>query len=314
MKYKNDFCIKGTAYGGNIRLIIARTSNLVEKSRKIFNLEPTSLAALGRFETLSILYGIIKDQKTTTSLSINGDNLIKKMTCEVNNKGHIRAYIDNPDVHDIYQDGPKKGKLSVGASIGNGTLNVKQELENGVFFDSSIELVSGEIGDDFTKFFYASEQIPTACGAGVLVDIDYTLKVSGGFILQILPQCSDELIEKIEENLSKVSSITTFLIDNKQDIDQLAKVLTDDTFILQEEFEPEYNCGCSKGYYLKGINKIDVDTLTNILNEDKKIEIKCGFCDQIYNYDELELTLIIKNKHKLNKEALKKKPRGQEKA
>jgi molecular chaperone Hsp33 len=200
-----DYAVIAQAYDQTVRIYAAQTNELVETARTIHETWPTATAAFGRFLTVSAMMGLMYKDEERITLRIKGDGPIKHMLIEANPQGEVRGEIGNPHVYMVYEDGPKKGKLNVGTAVGRGFLHVTKDLRMRDYFTSSSELQTGEIADDFTYYFTLSEQTPASVGLGVLVDTDQSVLAAGGYILQLMPNVTDETIQHIESVISNLS-------------------------------------------------------------------------------------------------------------
>lgn len=283
-----DQVLISTAYNNEARIYISYTKKLVEEARKIHNLEPTSAAALGRMLTaLSMMQFLYKDVYFL-SLKLEGDGPLKYAIVESLKRGTVRGTLSNPNIHINYSD---NGKLAVGKAFGKGFLTVKRMDNKNANYNSSIELVNGEIAEDLTKYFTVSEQTPSAVGLGVLVDIDKAIKEAGGFIIQLLPNATEETINKLETNLKNITSVTAFL-DEGHSLEYILNLLTNGDYQILEKEEIKYECGCNKQYYMDVLSKLDDKTLLE-LKEDKQTEIVCSYCNQKYLFQPDEIDEII---------------------
>lgn len=290
-----DYCLISTAYHGEARIYVSYSRALVEKARTTHGTWPTASAALGRFLTVSSMMGLmLKDQESIT-LRIEGDGPIEYMLVETNALGEVRGDIKNPEVYLTYNSGPKAGKLAVGKAVGNGYLHVTKDLNMRQNFTSSIELETGEIADDFTYYFTSSEQTPSAVGLGVLVDVDQSIKQAGGFIIQLLPNASDETIGKIETVLKDIQAVTE-LFEQGLSVEDITDMLSSGTSKPLSSHDIAYVCHCSKEKFSKSIEKLDSKTIQSFIDEDHGAEIVCHFCKSKYHFDESELKEILLKK------------------
>lgn len=285
-----DHVLIATAYNNETRIYVASTKNLVEKARIIHSTEPTATAALGRLLTVGgLMVPMYKDNSLVT-LKIEGDGPIGSMFVDINNNGSLRAYIKNPGV---YIKNNKTGKLAVGMAVGNGTLTVLRDPQLKNAFISSVALQTGEIGDDFTYYFTLSEQTPSSVGVGVLVGNE--VMYAGGFIIQLLPNASEETITKIEEILSKLTGVTNMFKEGMNTIDIL-KLLSGGTEKLLSTTTLEYHCGCTKEYYETALMKLDDEFLDKLINEDNGAEIVCRYCNNKHYFTVEDLNKIKQKK------------------
>lgn len=286
-----DYAIIATAYDKQIRIYVAKTTKLVEKARKIHDTWPTASAALGRFLTISSMMGLMYKDKERLTLKIDGDGPIGFMLVEANSKGHVRADIENPHVYMKYDSGHMKGKLNVGGAVGNGYIYVTKDLNMKNYFTSSSEIISGEIAEDFTYYFAKSEQTPSSVAAGVLVNPNKSILASGGFIIQALPNCKEDVLTSLEGILSTLPPISTMISENKTP-EEILSILSNGTEEILSKRELSYKCNCSRNRFKKALATLDKKTLDEIIKEDHQAEIICNFCHKKYIFDENELKEI----------------------
>lgn len=286
-----DYALIATAYNKSVRIYVSTTTNLVEEARKIHQTWPTATAAFGRFLTASAMMGLMYKKGERITLKIKSEGPISNMLVEANPEGEVRGEINNPEVYIKYEDGPKKGKLNVGAAVGAGFLYVTKDLNMKEYFTSSSQLQTGEIGDDFTYYFALSEQVPSSVGLGVLVNVDQTVLASGGYILQLMPNVSEETIQHLEKVISALPPITTLIHDGKTP-DEILTMLSDNTHQILDQKALSYTCHCSKEGFSKSLSALDEDTMHDLIHEDEGAEIICHFCHKKYHFSKEELEVI----------------------
>lgn len=289
---------KYLAYNGKASLICANTKNLIEEIRKIHDLTPTTTAAMGRFATVCGMMGLtsIKENDDSITVQLKGTgpcgNLVAVIKRE-NNISKIKTYMENPLVELPLKS---NGKIDVGGAVGNtGYLNViKQSDVTDSEYTGLVPLVSGEIAEDFTEYFATSEQKPTVLALGVLVNKD-GVEESGGYMINLMPDATEEEISKIEEALSKAPSISE-LLSQKKTLNEIAKIVTGDDNIklLEDDLEIKFECDCSKEKIERGLISIGKEELNKIIEEDGKAEIICQFCNKKYDFSKEELEEILK--------------------
>lgn len=293
----SDYAIKNYAYNKEVRIYVASSTNLVEEARKIHKTWPTATAAFGRTLTVSAMMGLMYKEKETITIRIKGDGPIGSLLVEANAKGEVRGEIQNPHVYIKYEDGPKKGKLNVGAAVGKGLLHVTKDLKMKDYFTSSSELQTGEIGDDFTYYFALSEQTPSSVGVGVLVNTDQSVLAAGGYILQLMPNVKEETIQKIEEIVTHIPPMST-LIQEGHTPEEILKMLSSGTEQILEKHSISYTCHCSKEGFARSLSALDEKTLHELIHEDGMAEIECHFCRKkyLFNKEELEEIRVSRKK------------------
>jgi molecular chaperone Hsp33 len=293
----NDYALIATAYNQTVRIYVASSTHLVEKARTIHDTWPTATAALGRFLTVSAMMGLMYKNEEKITLRIKGDGPIGAMLVEANSLGEVRGEIQNPHVYLKYEEGPKKGKLNVGQGVGQGFLHVTKDLGMKDYFTSSSDLQTGEIGDDFTYYFVISEQTPASVGVGVLVDVDQSVLASGGYILQVMPSCTEETITQVESLISKLPPVSSLIQSGKTPEDILTLLASGTEQILTKK-EISYTCHCSKSGFARSLSALDEETLHELIHEDGQAEIECHFCKTKYIFSKEELVDIKINRKK----------------
>lgn len=291
-----DYCLISTAYNGEARIYVSYSKSLVEKARTTHGTWPTASAALGRFLTVSSMMGLMLKDGESITLKIEGDGPIEYMLVEANARGEVRGDIKHPEVYLTYNSGPKAGKLAVGKAVGNGYLHVTKDLNMRHNFTSSIELETGEIGDDFTYYFTSSEQTPSAVGLGVLVNPDQSIKHAGGFIIQLLPNASEQTISQIELVISNLNAVTE-LFDQGLSVEDITDLLSHGTAKKLSEHDIAYQCHCSKHKFFKSLEKLDQKTIQTFIDEDNGAEVVCHFCKTKYHFDVADLKKLLEHKH-----------------
>ncbi len=274
-----DKIIKAMSANGFVRAYAGVTTNAVNEAVKIHNTSATASAALGRALTAAAIMGALeKNEQETISLQFRGGGPIGTVFAMSNGKAHLKGYVGDPTVELPLN---KKGKLDVGGAVGrNGTLCVIRDDRAGKPYVGQTKLVTGEIGDDVTYYYATSEQLPTAVGLGVLVDTDYSVKASGGFIVSLMPGATDEVLSMVEEGLKNVTSVTD-LIEQGLDAEGILRKIIPDINIIGET-EPKYLCDCCEERFERGIISIGADEIQSIIDEQGDAEINCHFCNKTY--------------------------------
>lgn len=293
----NDYTIIAKAYNAQARIYISTTKELVQKAKTTHNTWPTASAAMGRLLTVSSIYGLMqKDPNAKLTIRVDGDGPIGKMLVETNSSGNVRSTIENPSVYLVYNSGPNKDKLNVGMAVGNGFIHITKDLGLKDVYNSSSVLQTGEIAEDFTYFFTVSEQTPSVVSLGVLVGPDQNILQSGGFVIQLMPDATEETIVKIEDMLKTLPSMTQMLSSDLTLEDILHKISCGTAIILDTK-TIKYECNCSREKMEKTLTSLDIDTLTLLKNEDKGAELICHFCHTKYFFNEQDLQKIIDKKN-----------------
>lgn len=281
------------AYEGKVSIKCISSTNMVEEARRVHDLSPVASAALGRLLTITSIMGYeTKTDKGSITNQIKGNGPLGMLTAVAESNGNVKGYVANPQV-DIPLN-KENGKLDVGTAVGKeGMLYIIKDLGMGKPYSGMTPIVSGEIAEDFTNYFATSEQTPSVIALGVLVDKN-GIRAAGGYKLSLMPDATEEIIEKIEEILKNIEPISKMLDENKT-LEEIAKTVTGDENIeVLEEIHPEYKCNCSKEKCEKGLIAIGKDELETIIKEEEKIEIVCNFCNKKYEFTREDLKKLIK--------------------
>ena len=294
-----DKIIRATAGEGNIKMAVITARDTVQRAREIHGCSPTAAAALGR--TLcgaSLLGESLKEENATMTIRINGGGPIGSVVAVSDSSGYVRGYVENPGVHlPLRSD----GKLDVGGAVGrDGMLTVSRDLGLREPYIGSTELVSGEIAEDLTAYLLESEQVPSACALGVLVDTDRSIKAAGGFIVQLMPGAPEEMIDQLEENIFLMDQLTTVLSEDGTDA-LFQQVLKGFDYHLVGEAKVGYRCYCSRERVEEALSCIDDGELLDMINEAKPIQVNCQFCDADYNFTPEDLRTLLARKQNLEK-------------
>ncbi len=286
-----DHILRTTAANGMIRAFFATTRSTVNTAVSTHKTSAVMSAALGRLLTAGSIMGLmLKNDRDLITLVIKGDGPGGGVLVTADHKGHIKGYATNP-LAEVPNKGP--GKLDVGGAIGNGTLTVIKDMGKGDPFNGTVQLQTGEIADDITYYFSQSEQTPSVVALGVLVDTDYTIKQSGGFIIQLMPGATDEIIDHLEEKISCIDSITN-LYEQCHTPESLAKMFFNDIGYQELERVPvNFTCDCSYERVEKALLSIGKEELIKIRDEDKSTTLSCHFCNKEYEFDEAALDSLI---------------------
>jgi len=289
-----DRIIRATAGDGFIKMAVINARDMVERARQIHDCSPTASAALGRTLCAASLMGeMLKEEKASLTIRINGGGPIGSIVAVSDSAGYVRGYVENPGL-----DLPLRsdGKLNVGAAVGiDGMLTVSRDLGLREPYIGSTELVSGEIAEDVTRYLLESEQVPSACGLGVLVDTDLSIKAAGGFIVQLMPGAPEEYIERLEDNVFMMDQLTTIL--DEDGVEELfTQVLKGFEYHTVGEVPVGYRCYCSRERVAEAVSCIDNSELEDIISEQKDVEISCQFCDEVYSFSPADLRAILEGK------------------
>ncbi len=288
----NDYLVRGMTMDGFVKVVAIRSTDLVGRTAQIHKTTPNATAALGRLLTAGSMMGNMqKVEDGSMTLQVKGDGPIGSMVCVSDSVGNVRGYVYESQVP-LVEKYP--GKLDVGATVGkNGTLTVIRDLQMKEPYVGSIELVTGEIGDDITAYFVQSEQIPTACALGVLVDRDYTVKAAGGYLIQLLPGAPDEVIDVLEAGIQRAGSVTAMIEQGMTPEDILGAVCGDLGVVFMETTEVSYKCYCSRERVTQAIISLGKKELTEIMEEGKPFHVECQFCDTEYSFSPEDLKDLL---------------------
>ena len=287
----SDYIVRATAGGGSIRAFAATTRDLVQHARKIHHTSPVASAALGRMLTAAAMMGsMLKGEKDLLTLQIRGDGPLQGIVVTRDSKAQVKGYVFNPNV-EIPDRIP--GKLNVSGAIGTGHLSVIKDIGMREPYAGKIELVTGEIAEDLTYYFAQSEQTPSAIGLGVLVETDTSIRRAGGFIIQLLPDATDEMIEKLEKKLATIPYVSDLLDMGQTPEDILQMILGDFDLKILDAIPTTFYCNCTRDRVEKALISIGKDELEKIIREDKKANLHCHFCGKEYDFDEKELAVLL---------------------
>lgn len=288
-----DYLVRGLVNKRNTRVFACTTKNLVNEAREHHDLWPCASAALGRTMSATLMMGAMNKSNDKLTVTINGGGPIGTVLTTTNCDGKIKGFVGDPHVHYTYND---SGKLAVGVCVGNqGTLQVIRDMGLKEPVTSNVPLQTGEIGDDFAYFFMASEQIPSVVSVGVLVDDDNTVLSSGGFILQLLPEATEEDISYLEEKMKNFPAVSELLNEGKTPEEILEMIFGDDLEILASQ-DLSFECDCSKEKFEQAMITLPSDQLEAMIHEDHGAEVKCQFCGKTYQFNEEDLQKILDQK------------------
>ena len=286
-----DKIVRATAGNAQVRVFVAYTKDMVEEARRRHNTSPVCTAALGRLTTAGSMMGaMLKSENDILTLRINSNGPIEGVTVTADSKGYVKGYVGNPNV---ILPANSLGKLDVAGAVGIGFLDVIKDLGLKEPYVGQTVLQTSEIAEDLTYYFASSEQTPSSVGLGVLMNKDNTVKQAGGFIIQLMPDATEEIIEHIEKNLSSISSVTSMLDEGKGPEEILE--------ILCEGLEPEivdeipvgFRCNCSKERVSKALISIGKADLQKMADEEDSINLHCDFCNTDYTFTKDELKALL---------------------
>jgi len=289
-----DKIIRATAGDGFIKMAVITARDMVQRAHEIHGTSPTASAALGRTLCAASMMGeMLKGEKNSLTLRINGGGPIGSIIAVSDSEGFVRGYVDEPGV-----DLPLRsdGKLNVGGAVGiDGMLTVSRDLGMREPYVGSTELISGEIAEDITAYLLESEQVPSACGLGVLVDTDLSIKAAGGFIVQLMPGAPEEYIEKLEDNIFYMDQLTTIL-DEDGEMEVFEQVLKGFEYHKVGEVPVGYRCQCSGERVAEDLSCIENSELEEMIAEGREVEVSCRFCDAVQVFTVGDLQEILEGK------------------
>ena len=289
-----DRIIRATAGDGFIKMAVITARDTVERAREIHSCAPTACAALGRTLCAASLMGdMMKEENASLTIRINGGGPIGSIVAVSDSSGNVRGYVGDASVDlPLRQD----GKLNVGAAVGrDGMLTVSRDIGLREPYVGSTELVSGEIAEDVTSYLLESEQVPSACALGVLVDTDLSVKAAGGFIVQLMPGADTALIDTLEENIFMMDQLTTILDEDGAE-ELFRQVLKGLEYHIVGEAPVEYRCYCSRERVREALLCIDSADIEDMCREGKDISVSCQFCDSVYSFTPDELKTLLNEK------------------
>ena len=278
--------------GGQARAILIESTAMVQKAMDTHKLSRIATAALGRTLTCAAMMGsMLKNDSESISVQIKGGGPIGSITVVSDCIGNVRGFVTEPNVPLVEQ---YPGKLDVGATVGtDGTITIIRDLQMKEPYIGSVELVSGEIGDDVTAYFAQSEQTPTACALGVLVDTDCSVKVAGGYLIQLLPGAPDEVIDALEFGIKQAGAVTKMLEAGMTPEDILGQVCGTLGVVFMETTEVAYKCYCDRERVESALISLGEKELTEIAEEGKNFAVDCQFCDTIYEFTPADIRALI---------------------
>lgn len=287
-----DKLVRCISSDGTLVIMAADTTQMVETAQEIHKPSAVVTAALGRLLTAASLMGsMLKGKDDSITLRINGGGEAGTVLAVSDSDGNTRGYAANPIVEIPLNS---KGKLDVATAVGkDGSLTVIKDLGLKEPYVGQVPIVSGEIAEDITSYYAISEQIPSVCALGVLVNPDLSVKNAGGFIIQLLPTASDDTIDKVEEDIKDIPPVTAMLSDGLTPEEICKKVLPNFELEVLDESSPEYKCNCSRERVVRALISTGVDEL-NELAKDENTEVKCQFCTKVYNFSSADIKEIIK--------------------
>ena len=290
----NDYLVRGMSMDGFVKVVAIRSTELVRRGAQIQGTTPNATAAFGRALTAASMMGNMqKVENGSMTMQIKGGGPIGGITVVSDPVGNVRGYVLEPNVP-LVEKFP--GKLDVGSTVGtDGTLTIIRDLQMKEPYVGSVELISGEIGDDVTAYFAQSEQTPTACALGVLIDTDRSVKVAGGYLIQLLPGAPDETIDAVERGIKRAGAVTKMLEAGMTPEDILGQVCGEIGVVFMETTEVAYKCYCSRERVESALISLGKKELAEIAAEGKNFPVECQFCDTVYEFTPEHILELVKN-------------------
>lgn len=284
--------VRAMTADGFVKAVAVTTTEIVERARQIHKTFPTATAALGRLLTAASMMGNMqKVENGSITLQVKGGGPLGTVLAVADAAGNVRGYVQNPQISLLEK---YRGKLDVGAAVGtNGMLTVIRDLQMKEPYVGSVELVSGEIAEDITEYFVQSEQTPTACALGVLVDTDQSVRAAGGYLIQLLPGAPDAVIDRIEAGIQRAGAVTALLDRGLSAQGLLETVLEGLNLEILETSQVAYRCYCSRDRVTATLISLGRKELEEIADEGETVHIECQFCDTVYAFRPDEIREIL---------------------
>lgn len=290
----NDYMVSALAADGQIRAFAATTKNLAETARQKHNTSPVATAALGRLLTAGAMMGsMMKGEDDVLTLRVDGDGPIGGIVVTADSHGRVKGYVKEPNV---LLHANQQGKLDVAGAVGAGTLTVIRDIGLKEPYSGQIQLVSGELAEDLTYYYAVSEQTPSSVGLGVLMNRENTVRQAGGFIIQLMPGAEEACIDRLEQNLKDVKSVTGMLDAGMLPEEILNQLLGNLGLEQTDRRELEFFCNCSRERVRAAISGVGFQALSEMIQENKDIEVNCHFCNTSYTFTPEQLKEIVKEK------------------
>lgn len=284
-----DYLVKAVAYNGFIRAYAAATTETVGEAQRRHDTWATASAALGRTVTITAMMGAMLKGDDTLTVKVEGNGPVGAIIADGNAHGEVRGYVSNPHV-DFELNAI--GKLDVARAVGAGNVSVVKDLGMRDFFTGSVPIVSGEISEDFTYYFATSEQVPSAVGAGVLVNPDLSILAAGGFIVQVMPGAGEEIIDKLEQHIKALPPISTLIQEGCTPEQILERIFEGADLKFLEKMPVEFKCRCSRERVERAIIGLGKGEIDAMIAEDGGAEVSCHFCNESYKFNSEDLETL----------------------
>lgn len=286
-----DYMVRATAASTQIRAFAMVSTELVEQARVCHNTSPVATAALGRLLTGGAMMGsMMKNPTDVLTLQVRCGGPIGGMTVTADSQGNVKGYVNNPGV----LLPPKNGKLDVGGALGAGFLNVIKDMGLKEPYSGQTVLQTGEIAEDLTYYFAVSEQVPSSVGLGVLMGRDNTVRCAGGFLVQVMPFIEQQVLDRLEDNIQNIQSVTAMLDHGHTPQEMLSQVLEGLDLEIIDTMPVGFQCNCSRERIEKVVISIGKKEIQSMIDDGQEIEIKCHFCGSAYNYSVDELRGLLR--------------------
>lgn len=289
-----DYIVRASLANDSVRAFAISSTHLVAEARERHRTLPVVTAALGRLLSAGAIMGcMMKGDKDIVTVSLKGDGPAGYITVTADSHGHVKGFPGNPNV-----DIPRKyaGKLDVGAAVGRGLLTVSYDLGLKEPYSGQVEIQTGEVAEDLAYYFTVSEQLPSAVGLGVMVDTDSSVKHAGGFIVQLLPDAPEDVIELLEKKLANLEPVTTMMEQGMTPEEMLLHIFEGVDIEFTERHDVKFYCDCSKEKVKRALAAISDKDLQDIVNDDEDIEVKCYFCNTAYKFSIADIKDIISSR------------------
>lgn len=289
-----DYIVRASLANDSIRAFAISSTHLVAEARERHRTLPVVTAALGRLLSAGAIMGsMMKGDKDIVTVSLKGDGPAGYITVTADSHGHVKGFPGNPNV-----DIPRKyaGKLDVGAAVGRGLLTVSYDLGLKEPYSGQVEIQTGEVAEDLAYYFTVSEQLPSAVGLGVMVDTDSSVKHAGGFIVQLLPDAPEDVIELLEKKLANLEPVTTMMEQGMTPEEMLLHIFEGVDIEFTERHDVKFYCDCSKEKVKRALAAISDKDLQDIVNDDEDIEVKCFFCNTAYKFSIADIKDILSSR------------------
>ena len=286
----SDYIVRAIAAKGQIRAFAATTKDTVEKARQLHNTSPIATVALGRLLTGGAMMGVtMKSDADILTVQIKGNGPIGAMTVTADPKGNVKGFVGNPEVMLPLKD----GKLDIAGAVGIGVLSVIKDIGLKEPYVGDTILITSEIADDLTYYYATSEQVPSSVGLGVLMTKENTVEQAGGFIIQLMPDATEEVIDKLEKRIKEVKSVTEMLENGMTPENILEHILGDMELEILDTVQTQFHCNCSKERVSKAVMSIGAKDLKEMVDDNKPIEVNCHFCNSHYTFSPEELEQML---------------------